>query len=201
MAFIEGFGIGLATLMFIGPVLFTMLQATLGFGFKSGLAVITGIIISDVVAVVLLTVLGAGRFFEDPDHQFIIGIIGALILFGMGLKYLISPAFNTEKPLTIGSTDYIAFFLKGFLVNLVNPFVFAVWIGIIGLGSARYGEGGGEMIFLAGVLAGIFSIDFLKLVFASKLQRFLKPSYLIWIYRVLGLLMIGFGIRMIFLVV
>ncbi len=201
MVFLEGYALGLALIVFIGPVFFTLLKSTLQYGVLSGLWVALGIFISDVVCVLFCT-FGAAAFFKDQDNQFWIGIIGGLLLIGMGLKYLLFPTLTKQDTqLNLKASDYLGFFAKGFLVNFVNPFVFLVWIGIIKMASVKYGGFNQDLgIYLTGALLGILTTDSAKAFFGHRLKVFLNPNFLRWVYRSIGVLLIVFGIRMMYMV-
>lgn len=199
-AFFEGYLWGLAMVAFIGPVFFTLLKGALQYGFKSGFAVALGIFVSDVVAVAIcyLGAETAEKFFTNPENQFYISLLGASILLGMGIKYIAKPSLETDAEIKLKTSDYLNFFIKGFLVNFVNPFVFVVWISLIGYESTRYGLGIDLIIFLSAALLGILTTDTLKAAFAHKIKSFLKPNILLWTYRVIGGVLIIFGCRLLY---
>ncbi|MFC2176280.1 LysE family translocator [Bacteroidota bacterium] len=199
MSFLEGFGVGLAMVVFIGPVFFTLLKSALSYGFWAGMMVAFGVFVSDVLCVTLCA-FGAIPFFKNPDNQFWLAIIGSVILFGIGLKYLFKPSVNTESELKLGKGQYTAYFVKGFLVNFVNPFVFLVWIGVIGFAQTKYGVGADLWLFLGAALLGILITDSTKVVFANRLKNLFKPQFLLKAYQVIGILLIGFGCRMLWFV-
>lgn len=200
MAVLEGLLIGLAMIMFIGPVFFLLLKSTLDHGPKMGVSVALGIITSDIICV-LLCLLGAKPFLENAENQVYIAGAGSLILLGMGLKYLLKPNVSTDTELQVTGRDFLAFYTKGIAVNLINPFVFAVWIGIIGLGETKYGGGYAFYLFIAAVLVGILCTDLSKVFFAQKIKRFVNEVYLTKVYRVFGIVMLGFGVRLVWYVV
>ncbi|MBX7240345.1 MAG: LysE family transporter [Bacteroidia bacterium] len=192
MAFLEGFVLGLSMIIFIGPVLFTLLQAALQFGFKSGWAVAWGIIISDIICVIL-SKMGAAVLLQNKSYVWYIGISGAVLLTGMGLNYLLNPNLSKKNEVEIKRSDYIGYFIKGFLVNFVNPFVFLVWIGVCTRALTQYGNYQGN-IYLSGALLGIFATDTLKAVFAEKLRKVLTPAHLSYIYKIVGGMLILFAV-------
>lgn len=195
MAFLKGYGIGLAMVIFIGPVFFTLLKTTLKYGATGGMLVAAGIILSDVLCVLLCS-FGAIPFFKNPANQLGLAIAGCLVLFGLGLKYLLKPSLNTDAGELPRAAHYTTFFAKGFVVNFVNPFVFVVWIGIIGIARAEYGVTLNLLLFLSAILLGIFTTDMLKVLFAHRLKPYIRPEYLKNIYRVIGIALIAFGVRM-----
>ncbi len=195
MAFLEGFLIGLGMIVFIGPVFFTLLKSALSYGFWAGMMVALGIFISDVVCVGLCA-FGAIPFFKNPLNQHWLAIAGSVILFGIGLKYLIKPDVNVDKDLKLKAGHYTAYFAKGFLVNFVNPFVFLVWVSVIGLAQLKFGEGIDLWIFLGAALLAILLTDSFKVLFAHRIKHLVQPKFLIRAYQVIGVVMLGFGVRL-----
>lgn len=195
MVFFEGFLIGLAMVVFIGPVFFTLLKSALNYGFWAGMMVALGIFFSDVVCVGLCS-FGAIPFFENTENQFYLAIGGSVILFGLGLKYLFKPNVNVDEQVKLHAGHYTAYFTKGFLVNFVNPFVFLVWISVIGLAQGKYGNSDDLWIFLGAALVAILVTDSLKVVFADRIKKFIQPKFLLRAYQVIGVVLIGFGVRL-----
>ena len=199
MPFLEGFLIGLGTVIFIGPVLFTLLQISLDHGYKAGLSVALGIIVSDIL-IVALFYLGLIDFFTDEAVQFWLAIAGSAILFGLGLKYILKP--YTPKPVVTKPSlaNISVSFSKGFLVNFVNPFVFMVWLSIVSVAKEKFDAETDVQVFLVASLVGIFATDALKVLLAGKLQKILNPKFLKKLFRLIGLILIGFGIRLLFFI-
>lgn len=197
MPFIEGLGIGLAMVIFIGPVVFTLLHAALKNGFKGGATVALGIIVSDIAAVGIC-LAGAIPFFKNTSNQFWIAMAGAVLLLLLGIKYIISPVLFDEKNNRLRKRDIASYFAKGFLVNFVNPFVFMVWIGLLLFAKEQYSTGKTFWIFIGAILLGIFIQDLLKAIFAKRIRPLLNPKRLKIIYKWIGYILILFSIRLLF---
>lgn len=202
MAFFEGYLTGLALIIFIGPVFFTLLQSTLEHGLKSGLSVALGIFSSDVLCVLLLFGFGASDFFTNPNNELLIGVGGAIILIGLGVSYAVKPVLkSTHKKMELKTPPgFMSFFVKGFLINFVNPFVFVVWMGLIAIASKNQPSVSGQGIFLMGTLLGILTSDSIKASLANYIKDLLQPKFLAVAYRVIGVTLIIFGVRMLFMV-
>ncbi|WP_103071323.1 LysE family translocator [Aquimarina sediminis] len=198
MPFIEGFTIGVGMIIFIGPVFFLLLNSSLQFGSKQGVAVALGIIFSDILCVFLCH-YGLSTFVSAEQNQFWIGGIGSLILFGLGISYLIKNN-NDDTNVTIHSRGVHTFFLKGFSVNFFNPFVFVVWIGVYNYGEHKYPTIESLLIFIGSVLAGILTTDLLKVFLSKRIRKFILLKRLIVFFKITGILLILFSFRLLYLV-
>lgn len=200
MAFLEGYVLGLGMIVFLGPVFFTLIKSALNYGFWAGMMVALGIFISDVICVGLCS-FGAIPFFKNTENQFYLAIGGSLILFVLGLKYMLRPNVNVDADVKLHAGHYSMYFTKGFLVNFVNPFVFLVWISVIGLAQGKYGTGTDLWMFLGAALLGILTTDSLKVVFANRFKSLLEPRILKTAYQIIGVVLIGFGVRLLWFAV
>lgn len=196
MPFVEGYATGLALIVLIGPVLFVLLQATWARGRSNGLAVAFGIFVSDVIAV-LLCAFGVGPYLESPAVRPWLAWGGAALLLGFGVSALRGPPTTSPRPAPIKWAGLAGDFARGFAVNFINPFVFMVWIGLIGAATQRHGFGRALAAYLGGCLLGILTLDVTKVVLAERLRVLLKPTVLRRIMRVAGVALVAFAIRLI----
>ncbi len=196
MSFLEGFGIGLGMIIFIGPVFFLLLNSALQYGVKAGLAVVFGIIISDIVCVALCY-YGLSSLMIIKQNQFWIGGVGSILLLILGISYLMKKAKkNTES--TIYYKGMFSFFIKGFSINFFNPFVFVVWIGVYNYGQHRYPESQSLLLFIGSVLLGIFCTDIAKVILSKRVQKIVSSKNLTVFFKVTGVILILFSIRLLF---
>ena len=198
MPLLEGYATGLALIVLIGPVLFVLLQSTLERGRAHGFAVAVGIFVSDVVAVALCT-WGVAAVFADPRVHFWLTLGGGVLLLGFGIRYVLVPAAEPRTQIPPSAASLIGFFSRGFVVNFVNPFVFMVWLGILGAAATRHGHDIDLVWFASGAVLGVFTLDTAKVLLAHRIRPLLQPRTLRVVYRVSGVLLIGFGIRLIVL--
>lgn len=194
MAILTGLLLGLSTLTFIGPVFFYLLKSSMESGFKAGAYVAFGVITGDIIYV-LAVLHGAGSYFEDPVFQKWLSLVGGLLLLGMGIKYFFFPTLSTDVEERIRLKSNGIYFLNGFLINFVNPFVIAVWVGFATLNESMY-DHNSTVISLIATLFVIFTTDILKVLFANKISKLVKPEVLKRIYRLFGLVMLVFGVRL-----
>lgn len=195
MILIEGYLFGLSSVIFIGPVLFTLVQSTLEKGRPAGISTALGIIVSDIICVAVCAV-GAIPFFENVTNQLWIGIAGSILLLGLGTKYTFFPSkkIKAEDTSSIEKSDYYVFFTKGFLINFVNPTVFAYWIAFLIYAESKFSNASDTWIFMSAILAGIFTIDISKVLLANKIKPLIEPKRLKLIFQIIGILLLIFGI-------
>jgi threonine/homoserine/homoserine lactone efflux protein len=196
MPILTGIFLGLTTLLFIGPVFFYLLKSSIESGFKAGLAVAIGIIVGDVICV-LLAIYGFGSFLESPENQKWFAGIGGVILLLFGLKYFFKPSIGETKSKINSTKSLVVYGVNGFLINFVNPFVFAVWFGFYTLNISKFDQENTVVFSLIITLSVIFVTDVLKAYFAQKLAPLLNKKRLLVLFKVFGVIMIAFSIRLI----
>lgn len=195
MTIILGVLLGLSTLLFIGPVFFYLIKSALEDGFLAGVYVSLGVLVGDLICV-LLVVYGFSDFFNDPIHQKWFAGIGGLMILGFGVNYLVNPTIKERSKQALSAKKGSAYFINGFLINFVNPFVFGVWFGFYSLSKAKLIDHTSVVICLSITLVVIFITDLLKAFFAQKLTPLLQPKMLKVVFRIIGVVMLGFGIRL-----
>ena len=194
MALFTGLLLGLGTLLFIGPVFFYLIKRTLESGFKAGIFVALGIILGDILCL-LIALYGSSEFMAQPTFVLWASIIGGTLLLFMGLKYVLKPNLDTTVKGRLQRSSLLVYGINGFLINFVNPFVFAVWFGFVSYTKALY-DNGTAVFSMVITLSVIFSTDVLKALFAERISWLIEPQKLKNIFRVFGALMICFSIRL-----
>ena len=199
MPFIKGLFLGFGTAFLLGPVFFTLIKNAVQNGRNAGIWTALGIIVSDVI-VIAICFWSTASLLESIKTEPLVKLAGALILLGLGLKFIFRPVLFDTDSTNSSKHDYIGYFTQGFLVNGVNPFVFVIWIGFITIGKNNYNDES-LFVFLGAILVGIFSTDILKSVLADKIKPYLKPSTLLLAYKIIGAILIGFAIRLLIMLV
>lgn len=192
---LEGALFGFGTVLFTGPVFFTLMNATLQHGFWGGFSVASGIIVSDILAS-SICFFGLYQYFEDQISELTLGVLAVGILSFLAFRFIFFPPANMDVKAKKNVKDLFSGFSYGFLVNFVNPFVFAVWLGIIAYATKKYPENSGS--FVASMLIAVFILDIVRAYFAGYLRKFLKPNTLKNIFRFFGVVLVAFVIRIIY---
>ena len=87
------------------------------------------------------------------------------------------------------------YIIKGYLLNLINPFLLIFWMGVMGFVVAEYNSDKEKLaVFFGTSLATVFATDLLKCFVANKIKRLLNPKVLKLVNHGFGILLIVLGI-------
>jgi threonine/homoserine/homoserine lactone efflux protein len=202
--FFEGVILGFTLAMLLGPALFTLLQTSIHRGVKSGFFLALGIFMSD-ITIVIFTYLGAVQLLSNERNYILAGISGGIILILFGMYTFVRKVHIDENNNLIEAKKVpglMTYILKGFFLNIMNPFVWFFWISVmVGIGSNYGADKPAVTSFFMGTLFTIFGTDVLKVVIANKIKHYLNPKLLILINRIVGILLAIFGIFLILRVI
>lgn len=190
------FGLGLAILM--GPIFIALLQTSIDKGSAAGYTVASGVWVSDIIFIIVsyLFVHKIDGIIRSDDFAFWMSMIGGTILMAFGITVFfakINPLDNASS--SYSAKNFFGFWLKGFLVNTVNPFTFVFWLGVIsanvlGRELSQYEAS----LFLGAILATIIVTDSLKVMMAKYIKSRLTNQLIQRISQIAGavLTVIGF---------
>ncbi|MBN8702962.1 MAG: LysE family transporter [Bacteroidetes bacterium] len=194
-AVLEGILLGLTLAMLIGPAFFALLDTSLTNGFKIGVALAFGIFLSDLFCIIL-AYLGFLQFIDNPIYKMEIGIVGGFILVLFGLYNMLGK--KTLKQSSAASSfgkSISVVVIKGFFLNLFNPFVILFWVGVVTLAGSRFESSKiNAIVFFVASLITIFATDVVKCFVARKIKNYLNATVLLWVNRVSGLILVIFGL-------
>lgn len=197
-AFLKGILIGLGLCIMIGPILIILVSSSIERGRKAGFNVAAGIWLSDLLFIILVGIglRAISSFMEQDGIAKIIGLVGGAILIVYGIyEFKRKPHFDKEK---IKPYEYATLFVKGFMVNTVNPFSFIFWIGLMGALLVKNPLHHPVTIAtLVGTFFTIIFFDSLKVLVANRLKKFLQEKQLNKISRFAGILFFVFGVFLI----
>ncbi len=196
----EGILFGLTLSILLGPIFIALTQSSIEKGHKAGLSVGLGIWFSDFlfIAITYQFIHKISYIVEGDYFKLIMGIVGGAVLIGFGLYSIFSKFKEIKNSELFSGKNYLQFFIKGFLVNTINPFTFVFWISVISTYVLGRNISGIESIyFLGSIFFVIITTDSLKIFLAQLLRRRLKSIQLIWINRIAGIALTVFGILLI----
>ncbi len=197
-ALIKGLTLGLLLSIAVGPVLFSIIKQSLNNGHHGGISFVLGVFVSDVVLVLISNVFTV--FFQKVSNlQTEIGLAGCIFLISLGAYFLffkkMKPADTEGKVFIFRKRDYAKIFLSGFFMNILNPAVFIFWIyasSIVVNDSIQH-----RFITFAVCLIWMLAADLLKVFLAGKIRNRLTPHNIHLLNRINGIILIGFGLVLI----
>jgi threonine/homoserine/homoserine lactone efflux protein len=181
-----------------------LLETSIKKGVRAALALDAGVLFSDIVYI------GIAYFFynevssiTEGENQGWLQVVGGAILIVFGLLTALKTPKDNVKADFIEKVhnprDYWFLFLKGFVLNVVNPMVIFYWFGVITIATAKIGSDASVDVFffIVIILSTFFSIDLLKIFGAKKLRPFITPFVLKQLNRFTGSILVIFGVVLI----
>jgi threonine/homoserine/homoserine lactone efflux protein len=194
--FLEGAILGMTLAILFGPAVVALVHTSIYRGFRSGSLLAVGIFFSD-LTLVFLCFIGALQILSNDYNRLIFGIISGAILIGYGVftfNKQVTP-FSNGNGETEKKPGWLTFILKGFFLNIANPFVWFWWISVTVGVTSTYGDNTRSAVFFfAGTLSTILSTDLIKVYIAKKLKHFLNEKNIRRLNRIVGILLIAFGL-------
>ena len=198
---LNGIKFGLVLCILLGPIFFALIQAGVEEGIRAGTMVGLGIWISDLIFIfgVYLGLSYVRQIVELDNFTLYLGVGGSITLLFFGIGALVSkpPSFESALSGPIRSSSYFSLWLKGFLINTINPFTVFFWMGLMSTliieGDLNHTQ---ATLFFTGILGTIIATDFAKVLLAKKIRKRLKPVHVLWLRRISGAALIAFGIAL-----
>ena len=199
--FLQSLLIGYSGAIMPGALFTYTIEKSLKSGAKAGLLISIGHALLEFILVVLI-LLGVGKYLGTSPAQILIGLIGGIVMAFSGF-IMIKDAYSGKVTTDIKSVSDRKngnILIGGALISASNPY-FIVWWGAVGLGLImnaynRFGLTGVAIFYLGHILA-----DFTWYVFVSalisKTRNFINLKAQKIIIIVLGIFLIGFGISFI----
>jgi threonine/homoserine/homoserine lactone efflux protein len=199
-AFIKGITLGLLLAISVGPIVFTVIKQSLNNGRAGGMAFIAGISFSDIVLVVVAN-LFTNLFDVLSAHKRVLAVIASIFLILVGVYYLFFKKVKVneggEQALVFRTGDYMKIFTMGFIMNVFNPGIIVFWL-TTATTFVSHTLNQRVVIFGTALLLALLA-DVLKVFLADKIRKKLTPSNIHRINQVNGIILIAFGIVIIFL--
>ena len=182
----------------MGPILISLLQTGIENGVRAGVCVGLGVWFSDFAFIggVLWGLHYINQAIAWDGFELCVGICGGIVLIIIGLTTFLS------KPVEIAelrvekrsNATYVNWFVKGFLINSVNPFSVLFWISVLTTYVASDKTNTQLILFIVGIMATVMSLDLLKVVLAKKIRNRLKYKHVRMTRKISGAALIVFGL-------
>lgn len=184
--------LGFAIAAPVGPIGVLCIRRTLNYGRLSGLFSGLGAAVADVLYGLLaffgLTLLS--DFLLAGQYWLRIG--GGIFLILWGVRIFLSKPQDKVRPVT--HATYVKDFISTFLLTLSNPLTIVAFLAIFaGLGIVNYDARTGIWVIL-GIFFGSCLWWIILCEGMALIRKRVNQSFMIWVSRIAGLVIIGFGV-------
>jgi threonine/homoserine/homoserine lactone efflux protein len=200
-AIVSGISLGFVLALLLGPVFFMLINTSIKKGFTPAAYLAVGVMLSDALYIVIAYFSSTALKLIQTNKE-LIGLGGGLLLIIFGLVTILKkPVMEGDQlELPDDSKTYLIDTGKGFMMNMLNPFVLIFWVGVSTTLTVKdHFTPMHTYLFFGCALGTVLGTDLLKAFLAVKLKKIIKPSFLMWLNRISGLGLMIFGIRMIWM--
>lgn len=190
MGVILGFG--------FGTVFFALIQNSIKHGFRKGLDIAIGVVLSDIL-IISLILFGSQYLDEIDKFKDVIKYSGGMLLVGLGIYQFVPQKPRMDKNgEIIGKASYL-YITKGFFLNFMNPINFVAWLTIqIQLKGVYMYNTIQSIYFFAGSIVAIFTIEIILSKMAHHIGKKLSERVIKVVNYTAGYIFIILGIVLIF---
>lgn len=197
-------GLFLAVIVNMGPAFITLVQTSLHRGARSAAWFAIGVILNDAM-VISLCILTSVQVVMRSQFEASLACIGAgiiLLLFGIftyrrkvkGREEMIEKRSQEIMKNASDKPAWFVFLGKGFVLNILNPFVWIFWFSAVAMVAGNMGGNKlSTIVFFAIVLGTTLAVELLKAWGASRLKKFLNPDRTALMNKIAGILLMLCG--------
>ncbi|MBQ6770994.1 MAG: LysE family transporter [Bacteroidales bacterium] len=200
-------GLFLSVVVNMGPAFITLVQTSLHRGFRSAAWFATGVILNDAM-VISLCILTSVQVVMRSSREAALASIGAgviLLLFGIfTYRKKVKDQEQREQFIEQRSEEimknqndkpsWFVFLGKGFVLNILNPFVWLFWFSAVAIVAGNMGGNKLSTIVFFGIILGTtFLLELLKAWGAAKLKRFFNAERTTLMNKIAGVLLMLCG--------
>jgi len=198
--FFQSMLIGYSGAIMPGSLLTYTLEKSIKSGTKAGVMISIGHSLLELVLIILIF-LGIGKYLGTPPVQLIIGMIGGIVLIFFGINMIrdthlgkVSMDFANKQ----NEEKFKNILIGGALISASNPY-FIFWWAAVGLGLIMnayntFGLKGVILFYLGHIMSDITWYVFISAL-VSKSKKFINLRIYKIKIAVLGICLIGFGVR------
>ena len=182
-----GFLLGTALCLTFGTVFFALIQNSVDNGFRSGMKIVFGVIVGDILFV-LAALLGTAFIPKITGFETAMAVVGVLFLTAMGLVNILKGTPRLAYPKTRFG-NFVYYFTTGFFLNALNPVNFVSWVAIVAyIRSHMHYDVAQQYGFMGAALIGVFATESALAYYANRLKRLFTPRVVLIFNRVTGIM-------------
>jgi len=183
-----------------GPIFFILLETSITRGIKQAIFMDFGVIVSDLLFF-SLAYFGASKIATE-ENQPALFLLGGVILTVYSVVSFINNVAKKKKikkAKAVEETRLLKYMVKGFLLNIINVSYLVIWAGVIVWFGPKVEMSPVKIwtFFIVSVITYL-AINVLKFLLSSRLKSKLTDKVLFYIRQGLNILILIFGIVLIF---
>ena len=183
-----------------GPIFFILLETSITRGIKQAVFMDFGVIVSDLLFF-SLAYFGASKIATE-ENQPALFLLGGVILTVYSVVSFINNVAKKKKikkAKAVEETRLLKYTVKGFLLNIINVSYLVIWAGVIVWFGPKVEMSPVKIwtFFIVSVITYL-AINLLKFLLSSRLKSKLTDRVLFYIRQGLNILILIFGIVLIF---
>lgn len=196
-ALIGGLSLGLFMAISVGPTLFAIIRYSLNHSYKTGLAFVLGVSLSDILYVAVANLASP---WLEVLHRFqkwlAYGGGALLIVIGLiGFFKKFKPVRPRRGVQIITSGHYARIFGSGFLINTINPGVVINWLAAAAAVANQNTVF--RIMFFGSCLTFVLGMDFLKVFAADSIRKKLTLRRILYLQKTSSFLLFGAGVLLV----
>jgi threonine/homoserine/homoserine lactone efflux protein len=181
----------------LGVIFFLLIQTGIKHHPKKAFTIAAGVITGDIIFIVFAILFT--EFIADflKIHERKASLLGGIVFLIMGLTTFLQSRKNFDDKLDISwSKNARAFYLKPFIINLLNPANAAWWLGLYSIPPAIYYHLNQKIIFALGAVITVYFTEVGVAYAASGLKKYITEKILKRIDWIVAIALIFLAIKL-----
>jgi len=180
-----------------GPVFFVVIETSISKGRTKALMLDLGAVLADAIFIVV-AFYGSQQLISTLRNNIWVSLGSGLAVVVFGIYYITKSKVSGQFQKTVVPSRKRYFFFKGFLLNFFNIGVLFYWLATTLAIAPLLDDNESHMIAFYLMVLGLYLfIDLFKIYFANKFKERLQGRRIQVIERILGAILIIFGIFLI----
>jgi threonine/homoserine/homoserine lactone efflux protein len=191
---LQGLITGIILTLSFGAGFFALVQTSIIRGYKKGLLIALGAILSDTLFIGISVFATSFVSEELPKFAGTIKAVALVAFLFLGIRTILKSSKLIRSSDQGGRPNYF-YVSKGFILNIVNPLVLITWLGITLYLESTLQYGVKELtVFFAMVLIGTFGSQSAVCIFSHKIKSYLSDQFIHRMNIIIGVLFIFIGL-------
>ncbi len=183
-----------------GPIFFILLETSITRGIKQAVFMDFGVIVSDLLFF-SLAYFGASKIATEENQPALFLLGGVILTVYSVISFInnVAKKKKIKKAKAVEETRLLKYAVKGFLLNIINVSCLVIWAGVIVWFGPKVEMSPVKIwtFFIVSVITYL-AINVLKFLLSSRLKSKLTDKVLFYIRQGLNILILIFGIVLVF---